>query len=141
LLQSGKNTQRLSAAGAKEVVWIIARKSNLGEAYQHLLEHLPRNAIAIMEGSTITSISKPDLIFYVAANHIPPMRWKENAKQILGNANFIILNKKKGMPDHPQIQVPESAISLNLQETPVTALEEVRSRLDQLALHSKTTQV
>jgi hypothetical protein len=140
LLQSGKNTQRLAAAGAKEVVWIIARKSNLGEAYQHLLEHLPENAITVMEGSTITSISEPDLIFYVAANHIPPTRWKENAKQILSNANFIILNKKKGMADHPQIQIPEAAISLNLQETPVTTLEQVRSRLDQLALHSKTTQ-
>ncbi len=140
LLQSGKNTQRLAAAGAKEVVWIISRKSNLAEAYQHLLEHLPQNAITIMEGSTITTISQPDLIFYVAANHIPPSRWKENAKQILSTANFVILNKKKGMSDHPQINIPQSAISLNLQETAVTTLEEVRSRLDELMTSTKTTQ-
>ena len=132
LMQSGKNTQRLAAAGAKEVVWIISRKSYLAEAFQHLIEHLPKNALTIMEGSTVTSICKPDLIFYVAANNIPPSRWKDNAEQILNGANFIILNKKKGTSDHPKIQIPESAISLDLQETPVTALERIRLRLDQL---------
>jgi hypothetical protein len=140
LLQSGKNTQRLAAAGAKEVVWVISRKSFLAEAYRHLQEHLPENAVTVIEGSTITSICHPNLIFYVAANHISPARWKENAKEIINAANFIILNKKKGMPDHPEIQIPESAITLNLQETPVTAFEQVRSKLDQLTAQNGATQ-
>jgi hypothetical protein len=132
LMQPGKNTQRLAAAGATEVVWIIARKSSLAEAYKHLLEHLPNDAITVMEGSTITTICKPDLVFYVAANHIPPAKWKDNAKEILNSADFIILNKKKGTIDHPQIQIPKSAISLNLRETSVTEIGKVRSELDRL---------
>ena len=132
LMQPGKNTQRLAAAGATEVVWIIARKSSLAEAYQHLLEHLPNHAITVMEGSTITSICKPDLVFYVAANNIPPAKWKDNAKEIINGADFIILNKKKGTTDHPQIQIPKSAISLDLAETSVTELTKVRSVLDRL---------
>jgi hypothetical protein len=132
LMQPGKNTQRLAAAGATEVVWIIARKSSLEEAYQHLLEHLPNNAITVMEGSTITTICKPDLVFYIAANNIPPAKWKDNAKEILNTADFVILNKKKGAIDHPQIQIPKSAISLNLKESLVTEIAKVRSKLDRL---------
>lgn len=130
LLQPGKNTQRLAAAGATEVIWIIARKSYLPQAYNHLLTHLSQDAVTVMEGSTITSFCEPDLLFYVAANHIAPSRWKENAQAILDQADFVILNKKKGMPDHPQLRIPPGAIGLNLQETPVTSLEKVREAID-----------
>jgi hypothetical protein len=141
LLQSGKNTQRLAAAGAAEVIWIISRKSYLPQAYSHLLTHLSPEAITVMEGSTVTSFCEPDLLFYVAANHISPSRWKDNAQEILGNANFFILNKKQGMPDHPELNIPPQAIELDLRQTAVTTLPLVREAIDQVLSAGKATKV
>jgi hypothetical protein len=141
LLQPGKNTQRLAAAGAKEIIWIIARKSYLPQAYSHLVTHLSADAVTVMEGSTITSFCEPDLLFYVAANHIAPSRWKDNAHQISGEADFFILNKKKGMPDHPALKIPGGAIDLDLHETAVTSLPAVRQAIDQVLTADKTTKV
>ena len=53
----------------------------------------------------------------------------------------MILNKKKGMPDHPQLRIPPGAIGLNLQETPVTSLEKVREAIDQIISAGKATKV
>jgi hypothetical protein len=141
LLQPGKNTQRLAAAGAAEIIWIISRKSNLPQAYSHLLTHLSPDAVTVMEGSTVTSFCEPDLLFYVAANHISPSRWKDNAKEISATADFFILNKKKGMPNHPELQIPPKAIELDLQQTAVTTLPRVREAIDQVVIAGKATKV
>lgn len=141
LLQPGKNTQRLSAAGATEIIWIIARKSYLPKAYEHLLSHLSTDAVTVMEGSTVTSFCNPDLLFYVAANHISPARWKDNAREISASADFFVLNRKKGMPDHPGLSIPSRAIDLDLQETVVTSLPEVREAIDQVLISTKATKV
>ena len=141
LLQPGKNTQRLSAAGATEIIWIITRKSYLPQAYEHLLSHLSADAVTVMEGSTVTSFCNPDLLFYVAANHISPTRWKDNAREISASADFFVLNRKKGMPDHPGLRIPSRAIDLDLQETAVTSLPEVREAIDQVLISTKATKV
>jgi hypothetical protein len=141
LLQPGKNTQRLAAAGAAEIIWIISRKSYLPEAYGHLLTHLSADAVTVMEGSTITSFCEPDLLFYVAANHIGPSRWKDNAQEILAGADFFILNRKKRMPDHPDLKIPPNAIDLDLQEKVVTSLPEVREAIDHVLTSGKATKV
>jgi hypothetical protein len=141
LLQPGKNTQRLAAAGATEIIWIIARKSYLPQAYSHLLTHLSADAVTVMEGSTVTSFCEPDLLFYVASNHISASRWKDNAQEISANADFFIVNKKKGMPDSPGLNIPPKAVDLDLQETPVTSLPAVREAIDQLIIADKATKV
>ena len=141
LLQPGKNTQRLAAAGATEIIWIISRKSNLPQAYNHLLTHLSPDAVTVIEGSTVTSFCEPDLLFYVAANHISPARWKDNAQEILANADFFVLNRKKGMPDHPGLKIPAKVIDLDLQATAVTTLPEIREAIDQVLIAGKTTKV
>jgi hypothetical protein len=141
LLQPGKNTQRLAAAGASEIIWIISRKSYLPQAYSHLLTHLSPDALTVMEGSTVTSFCEPDLLFYVAANHISPSRWKDNAQEISSQADFFILNRKKGMPDSPGLNIPREVIDLNLQETAVTSLPQVRDAIDQVLGTGKGTKV
>ncbi|HEY7161417.1 MAG TPA: hypothetical protein VH815_09155 [Acidobacteriota bacterium] len=141
LLQPGKNTQRLAAAGASEIIWIISRKSNLLQAYSHLLTHLSPDAVTVIEGSTVTSFCEPDLLFYVAANHISPSRWKDNAQEISAAADFFVLNKKKGMPDHPGLKIPAKGIDLDLQATAVTTLPEIRAAIDQVLDARKVTKV
>jgi hypothetical protein len=130
LLQPGKNTQRLKAAGANEVLWVISKKSQIANAYAHLLEHLPPNALTIMEGSTITFLSNPDLLFYIYANHISPARWKDSAEALIGRADFVVINRKSKLPDHPEVPTSGKAITIDLSQSSATEMHEVRAGLD-----------
>ncbi len=130
LLKPGTNTQRLAAANATEVIWVIAKKSQLPIAHQHLLSHLPPHALAVMEGSSITALCKPDLLFYVFANHIATSRWKESAQEILARSDIVIVNRKTGMSDHLSIQAPERALILDLAQEPATSRSEIRNKID-----------
>lgn len=132
LMQPGKNTWRLANANATEVLWVVAKKSELPNAYSHLLTHIPENALLVMEGSTVTSLCKPDLLFYIFSNHMSPARWKESAEEIMGRSDFIIRNQRAGMADHPGILNPPSALALDLTETPSTNLAVIRDKIDEL---------
>ena len=130
LLQPGKNTQRLKAAGATEVLWAIAKKSELSNAYTHLLGHLPANALAVMEGSSVTFLSNPDLLFYIYANHIPPSRWKDSAEMLINRADFVVINRKSKLKDHPELPGSAKAIKIDLLQTPATQIDDIRNRVD-----------
>jgi hypothetical protein len=130
LLKPGKNTARFAAMNPTEVIWIISKKSQLPHAYKHLLTHIPDQAILIMEGSSITSLCKPDLLFYVFANHVSPTRWKESAEEILSRSDFILRNRKSKMPDHPGIKIPEKCLTMDLSIQPVTEIPEIRDRIE-----------
>jgi hypothetical protein len=132
LRQKGKNTARFCDAGAREVIWVIAKKSQLPNAYRHLLTHIPVTALVIMEGSSVTSLCSPDLLFYVFANHISPQRWKDSAAEVLSRTDVVVMNRKQGMPDHPQLQIPSGAIPVNLLRTPITAIAPIRDRIDRV---------
>jgi hypothetical protein len=132
LKQKGKNTARFYDSGATEVIWVVAKKSQLPIAYGHLLTHLPHEALVLMEGSTIISISRPDLVFYVFANHIAPQRWKESAKELIARSDFVVINQKSKMKDHPDLVVPNNATRLDLAMSPVTSLPEVRDKIEDI---------
>lgn len=131
LMQQGKNTHRLAEAGATDVLWVISRKSCLEEAYRHLLAHIPENALAVFEGSTITGLCRPDLLLYVFANHIPATKWKDSAARILESADVVIRNTKKGRAD-ATLTIPPHALTLDLQQTPAPEVAEIRDKIDLL---------
>ena len=130
--QPGKNTARLLSAGASDVVWVVARKSALPVAYEHLLTHLPGKALVIMEGSTVTSLCKPDLLFYVYAQHISRTRWKESADEIMARAQIVIENRNAKMGRVEAPLANPKAIALNLAERPATDHPEIAAKLDDL---------
>jgi hypothetical protein len=130
--QPGKNTARLLSAGATDVVWVVARKSALPIAYEHLLTHLPTNSLVIMEGSTVTSLCKPDLLFYVYAQHISRARWKESAQEIMARAQIVIENRNAKMVKAQASSVYPGALALNLAETPATDHPQIAAKLDEL---------
>jgi hypothetical protein len=132
LNQPGKNTARFVAANPKQVLWVISKKSQLPNAYQHLLTHITEDALLILEGSTITSICKPDLLFYIFANHISSARWKESANEIIHRSDFVIRNRRAKMPDHPQLIAPPDSLTLDLAAQPATDLPQIRERIDQV---------
>jgi hypothetical protein len=130
LLQAGKNTARFAAAGPTEVIWVISKKSQLPRAYQHLQTHIPENALIIMEGSSITSLCKPDLLFYVYANHIAPSRWKESAAEIIQRSDFVLMNSKAKFADHPDIDTSQGQLKIDLSVRPATEIPEIRDKIN-----------
>jgi hypothetical protein len=139
LNQPGKNTARFVAAGPQQVLWVISKKSYLPVAYEHLLTHIPDDALLILEGSTITSICKPDLLLYVFANHISSKRWKDSANEVLSRADFVIRNKRAKMPDHPELKIPEKSLTMDLAAQPASTVPEIRERIDQVLLSAVQT--
>jgi hypothetical protein len=85
-----------------------------------------------MEGSTIISISCPDLIFYVFANHIAPQRWKESAQQLMERSDFVVMNQKLKIKDHPNLFRPKNVIRMDLAHEPITSLPQVRDKIEKL---------
>lgn len=132
LLQPGKNTARFAAANPTEVMWVISKRSQLPHAYKHLLSHIPETALLIMEGSSIISLCKPDLLFYVFANHISSTRWKDSAKEIMARADFVLRNRKSKMPDHPQLEIPEGSLTVDLASEPATSILKIREKMDEV---------
>lgn len=132
LMQPGKNTARLASAHATEVLWVVAKKSELPNAYAHLLSHIPANALMVMEGSTVTSLCAPDLLFYIFSNHIHPSRWKDSAESIIERSDFVIRNRRAGSVDHPGLPNPPGTLSLDLTETPATLTGAIRDKIDAL---------
>lgn len=130
LNEKGKNTQRLKQANATEVIWVISKQACLPVAYEHLLTHLPENAVVVMEGSTVTSLCKPDLLLYVIGNHIPRARWKDSATDIMELADFIVLNRIKNRKDHPELAIPDRALAIDLAAVPVTTYAAVQDKIE-----------
>jgi hypothetical protein len=131
LNQPRKNTHRFAVAGADQVLWVIARKSQLENAYQHLLAHIPDHALVIMEGSTITELCRPDLLFYIFANNIPATKWKNSASRILEKADVILRNRKKGSKDS-DLDFPGTTLTIDLKETPAPRVDAIRDKIDLL---------
>ncbi len=130
LLQSGKNTARFAAANSTEVLWVISKRSQLAHAYHHLLTHIPQEALLIMEGSSITSLCTPDLLFYIFANHISPARWKESANEIIQRSDLVLMNRRSKMRDHTELKIPEGCLSVDLSMQPATDISLIRDRID-----------
>lgn len=131
LNQAGKNTHRFAVAGADKVLWVIARKSRLKSASDHLMVHLPNDALVVMEGSTITDLLRPDLLLYIFANHVPASKWKGSASRLLAKADIILRNKKKGMEDS-KLAFPDRTLTVDLKETPATQIDVIRDKIDDL---------
>ncbi|HET6267404.1 MAG TPA: hypothetical protein VFG11_06765, partial [Acidobacteriota bacterium] len=88
--------------------------------------------LVIMEGSTVTSLCKPDLLFYVYAQHISRARWKESADEVMSRSQIVIENRnsKMGKADAPLAN--PRAIALNLAERPATEHPKVVAKLSEL---------
>src|SRR5512138_807087 len=64
--EPGTDTARLRAAGARTVVWAIARQSAVAEAWAAVRRRLAGQERVVMEGSTIVSEARPDRLVFVA---------------------------------------------------------------------------
>lgn len=92
LLERDTDTARLSASGAAEVFWVIAKFSAMQRAWKAVKERVSPHDILIVEGSTILQAVRPDLSFYVVNPAHPPKRWKKSALDLIPSSDFICVN-------------------------------------------------
>lgn len=92
LRQPGTDTDRLAQAGARRVLWAIARRGAVKDAWRHV-SSLLEPGLWVMEGSTITFEAKPELTVFVVHPFLDPARWKETSAQLLGTADAVVVNR------------------------------------------------
>jgi hypothetical protein len=94
LAEAGTDTARLAAAGAREVVWAIARAQAAPLAWAAVTRMLEGTPLAIMEGSTVVEqgLAQPDLRLFVAHRSIPPERWKPTSPALVAAADRVVIH-------------------------------------------------
>lgn len=110
LREPGTDTERLAQAGARRVVWAIARKGAVGDAWRRVSSLLDPG-LWVMEGSTITFEAKPELTLFVVHPFLDPARWKETSARLLGVADMVVVNRPAA-----ESRPPSAAVMQAIQE-------------------------
>ena len=92
LAKPGTDTARLGEAGARRVLWAIAKRNAAPAAWQAVRTRLSGEGAVVMEGSTIVDLSSPDLCFFVVHPFLAPERWKSTSTALLERADAVIVN-------------------------------------------------
>ena len=104
LRQPGTDTDRLSAAGARRVVWTIAKQAAAGDAWRAVAARLSDGPLVI-EGSTVVDLARPDLLLFVAHPFLSPARFKPTTEVLLPRADLVVVNRPSGEPREPSAEV------------------------------------
>ncbi|UCC98509.1 MAG: NTP transferase domain-containing protein [Phycisphaerales bacterium] len=86
--RSGKDTSRLSAAGASPVYWLRVLKTHLQEGAAALLDTLGPYATCICESNSLRCVVEPGL--FLLARRKDSSAWKESAQQLGRYADRIV---------------------------------------------------
>ncbi len=94
LRQPGTDTDRLAAAGAREVVWAITRASAAPLAWAAVTRLLAGTPLAVLEGSTVVEqgLAQPDLRIFVAHRSMPPERWKPTSRALAAGEHRVVVH-------------------------------------------------
>jgi len=87
---SGKDTDRLLAAGARRVFWLRVMKTHLKEAVATLLDIIGPDAISICESNSLRLVVEPGLFLMVKRQD--SKAWKSSAKSVKKYADRIIVS-------------------------------------------------
>jgi len=85
---SGKDTEKLLAAGADEVYWLRVLRTHLQEGLTALLETIERDAVVICESNSLRQVVEPGLFLMVESAARTP--WKDSARQVRQHADCIV---------------------------------------------------
>lgn len=87
-----KDTGRFTNAGARQVIWTIAREYATEEAWSATRRLTGDDALLVIEGSRIVPVARPTLRFYLVHAAIPPKLWKDSAAGMIRNADVVCIN-------------------------------------------------
>jgi hypothetical protein len=92
LRQPGTDTDRLSAAGARRVVWVIAKRQHASTAWSTVRDSLRSDEPVVIEGSTVVGIARPDWNVFVVHPFLAPERWKAGSEELVRAAEMVVVN-------------------------------------------------
>lgn len=105
LREPGTDTDRLQQAGARRVLWAIARQSAVKQAWSAVGRRLAGEGQVVMEGSTIVGQAAPDHVIFVVHPFLSPSRWKPTSAGLLAEADVVVVNRpaEEGREPSPQV--------------------------------------
>lgn len=121
LRQPGTDTDRLARAGARQVVWAIARASALESAWTAVRRRIAGDALVVMEGSSVVKLARPDLLLFVAHPHLLPERWKPTTRSLVERADAVIVNRPVRERRAPSPSVVAALTRFRGGEAPIVA--------------------
>jgi hypothetical protein len=93
LREPGTDTDRLAAAGALRVLWVITREGAAEAAWHVVGARMKGTETAVMEGSTIVDLARPDVNVFVVHPFLSPSRWKPTSARLLREADLVVVNR------------------------------------------------
>jgi hypothetical protein len=102
----GTDTERLARAGARRVVWAIARRSAARAAWSEVAAGLA--GTVVIEGSSVVAIAEPRLLLFAVHSRLDPARWKPGSAALIRRADAVIVNRAAGEGGAPSAAVLEA---------------------------------
>jgi molybdopterin-guanine dinucleotide biosynthesis protein len=93
LSEAGTDTARLGEAGARPVLWAIAKENAAASAWEKVRSRVSGAETVIMEGSTIVNLASPTLCLFVVHPFLAPERWKATSAALLERADAVVVNR------------------------------------------------
>lgn len=87
-----KDTGRFTDAGARRVIWTIAREYATAEAWTATRTQCGDESLLIIEGSRVVSVAQPVIRFYLVHAAIPPKQWKDSAAGLIRDSDVVCIN-------------------------------------------------
>jgi len=108
LREPGTDTARLGEAGARRVVWAIARQGAARRAWKDVLDRIADAPYVVMEGSTVVDLAGPDLLLFVVHPFLSPARWKTGSEALLHRADVVVVNRSAAETREPSAEVMDA---------------------------------
>jgi hypothetical protein len=104
LREPGTDTDRLAAAGAREVVWAITRAAAAPQAWAAVERMIDGAPLAVLEGSTVVEqgLARPELRLFVAHRSMPPEKWKPTSAALVAASEWVVVHSE-GPPPAPRV--------------------------------------
>lgn len=89
---SGKDTEKLLAAGADKVYWLRVMRSHVQQGLAALLDVVGRDTVMVCESNSLRQVVEPGLFLIVEkVDHAGiPAPWKQSAEQVRQHADRVV---------------------------------------------------
>jgi hypothetical protein len=103
--EAGTDTDRMGRAGARRVVWVIAKQQAAERAWEAVRSRLADETMAVMEGSTVVGLARPERTVFVVHPFLSPDRWKPTSPRLIAEAELVVVNVPASEPRPPASDV------------------------------------
>jgi len=103
--EAGTDTERLGRAGARQVLWAIAKQHAAAAAWRAVASRIDAGAMVVMEGSTVVALARPEWNVFVVHPFLSPARWKPTSPGLIAAADLVVVNRPKAEARPPSPEV------------------------------------